>query len=51
MRKLGTPVDVHVYRNAGHAFANPDGKSFHRQAAEDAWGKLNAFFGKHLRGE
>jgi carboxymethylenebutenolidase len=51
MRKLGRPVEVHVYRNAGHAFANPEGKNFHREAAADAWGKLKAFFGKHLKGE
>jgi carboxymethylenebutenolidase len=51
MRKLGRPVEVHVYRNAGHAFANPEGKNFHREAAADAWGKLKGFFGKHLKGE
>ena len=51
MREVGRFVEVHVNRNAGHGFANPDGKSFHRQAAEDAWGKLMAFFGTHLKGE
>jgi carboxymethylenebutenolidase len=50
MRELGHPVEVHVYRNAGHGFANPEGKNFHRQAAEDAWGKLKDFFGKYLKG-
>jgi carboxymethylenebutenolidase len=50
MRELGHPVEVHVYRNAGHGFANPEGKNFHRQAAEDAWGKLKAFFEQHLKG-
>jgi carboxymethylenebutenolidase len=50
MRKLGKSVEVHVYRNAGHAFANPEGKSFHRMAADDAWKKLMAFLGKHLKG-
>jgi carboxymethylenebutenolidase len=51
MRKLGKPAEVHVYRNAGHAFANREGKSFHREASEDAWKKLTAFFGQHLKGE
>jgi carboxymethylenebutenolidase len=51
MRELGKPVEVHVYRNAGHAFANRDGKNFHSLAADDAWGKLNAFFSKHLKGQ
>jgi len=50
MRELGRPVEVHVYRNAGHAFANPDGKNFQSLAADDAWGKLKAFFDKHLKG-
>ncbi len=51
MQKQGRPVEVHVYRNAGHGFANPEGKSFHREAADDAWRKLMVFFGKHLKGE
>ena len=42
--------EVHVYRNAGHGFANPKGKNFHSLAADDAWGKLKAFFDKHLKG-
>jgi len=50
MREEGRPVEVHVYRNAGHAFANPDSKTFQSLAADDAWGKLKAFFGKHLKG-
>jgi carboxymethylenebutenolidase len=50
MQRLGKTVSVHVYRNAGHAFANPEGKSFHRQAAEDAWKKLTAFLEQHLKG-
>jgi carboxymethylenebutenolidase len=51
MQKLGKPVEVHVYRNAAHAFANPKNKNFQHLAAEDAWKKLMAFFGKHLKGE
>ena len=51
MRELGKQVQVHVYRNAGHAFANRDSKSFHTLAADDAWEKLNAFLGRHLKGE
>ncbi len=51
MQKLGKPIEVHVYRNAGHAFANPNSKNFQHLAAEDAWKKLMAFFGKHLKGE
>jgi carboxymethylenebutenolidase len=50
MQKQGKAVQVHVYRNAGHAFANSEGTNYRREAAEDAWGKLMAFFGKHLKG-
>jgi len=50
MQELGKPVEVHVYRNAGHAFANPEGKNHHSLAADDAWGKLMAFLRKHLKG-
>jgi carboxymethylenebutenolidase len=50
MQKAGKPVQVHIYRNAGHAFANSKSKNFQSLAAEDAWAKLMAFFGKHLKG-
>jgi carboxymethylenebutenolidase len=50
MQKQGKAVEVHVYRNAGHAFANSEGPNYRREAAEDAWKKLMAFFGKYLKG-
>jgi carboxymethylenebutenolidase len=50
MQKLGKQVEVYVYRNAGHGFANAEGKNYHREAAEAAWSKLMAFFGRHLMG-
>ena len=50
MNGLGKSVSVHVYRNAGHAFANSEGRSFHREAAQDAWKKLTAFLAQHLKG-
>lgn len=49
MQELGKTVEVHVYRNAGHAFANPEGKNFHSIASDDAWGKLMAFFRRRLK--
>lgn len=49
MQELGKPAEVHIYRNAGHAFANPEGQNFHSIAADDAWGKLMPFFAKHLK--
>jgi carboxymethylenebutenolidase len=50
MQELGKSVEVHIYRNAGHAFANNESKNYLSMAADDAWAKLMAFFGKHLKG-
>jgi carboxymethylenebutenolidase len=50
MRELGKTVEVHVYRGAGHAFANPEGANYNPMAADDAWGKLLPFLSRHLKG-
>ncbi|HEV7509251.1 MAG TPA: dienelactone hydrolase family protein [Thermoanaerobaculia bacterium] len=50
LKKQGTPVEVHVYDGAGHAFANPSGGSFRPEAAKDAWQRTTAFFAKYLKG-
>jgi carboxymethylenebutenolidase len=46
---LGKAAEIHVYDGAGHAFANPSGTRYVREAAEDAWAKTLAFFGEHLQ--
>ncbi len=46
---LGKPAEIHVYPEAGHAFANPSGTRYREADAEDAWAKTLAFFAKHLR--
>lgn len=49
MKKLGKPVDVHVYEGAQHAFANPSGTSYEPVAAEDAWRRTTAFLRENLK--
>jgi carboxymethylenebutenolidase len=48
MRKLGKPVDIHIYEGAAHAFANPSGGAYDVAAAEDAWQRTTAFFRQNL---
>ncbi len=51
VRAAGTPIDVKIYPGAGHAFMNPNNKGgYVPAAAQDAWGRIDAFFAKHLRG-
>ncbi len=50
-RAAGKTCDVIVYPGAGHAFFNDQREPslFHRDAANDAWRRTLAHFGKHLR--
>jgi len=50
LKKQGTPVEIHVYDGASHAFANPSGGSYRPEAAKDAWQRTTAFFAKYLKG-
>ena len=44
-------VDIKVYEPNGHAFMNPGNKDgFDDKAAQDAWGRIDAFFAKKLKG-
>ncbi len=49
LRDLGKDVQVKVYENAGHAFANPSGERYRPEAAKDAWEKTLAFLSDHLQ--
>jgi carboxymethylenebutenolidase len=49
-KELGKPVEVHVYDDADHAFANPSGQNYKEDAAKDSWQRTTAFFAKHLKG-
>jgi carboxymethylenebutenolidase len=57
---LGVPHDVKVYPEAGHSFMSPKPAllapltvltrlAYHKEAAEDAWQRIFAFFGQYLR--
>ncbi len=49
LESLGQHPDVHIYSDAGHAFANPSGKNYRAADADDAWKRTLAFLAKHLR--
>jgi carboxymethylenebutenolidase len=47
--ELDKPADINIYEGAGHAFANPSGQNYDKEAAEKAWAKTTAFFERHLQ--
>jgi carboxymethylenebutenolidase len=49
LNSLGKSVEVHIYEDANHAFANPSGTRYNAEAAEDAWAKTIAFLNEHLK--
>lgn len=46
---LGKNASIHIYEGADHAFANPSGTNYNKDAAKDAWSKTLGFLGHHLR--
>jgi len=50
LKGLGKSVEIHVYDDADHAFANASGGNYNPKDAEDAWKRTTAFFKKHLKG-
>jgi len=49
LKDLGKSVEIHIYDDASHAFANPSGGSYNPKAAEDSWKRTTAFFKAHLK--
>jgi carboxymethylenebutenolidase len=50
MQKIGHPVDVKEYADAGHAFQNPNNKTGYRAAdTADADQRMFAFFARYLK--
>lgn len=49
LNELGKSVEIHLYDDADHAFANPSGDRYDAEAASDAWDKTTAFFAQHLK--
>jgi carboxymethylenebutenolidase len=51
LKKMGKPVDVKIYPDAGHAFENPNNKTgYRKQDAEDAEQRSVNFFATTLGG-
>ena len=49
LNEAGVANSIHIYEGANHAFANPSGTRYKKDAAEDAWKKTVAFFEEHLK--
>ena len=49
LQSLNKEVDVYIYPNADHAFANPSGERYNPEAAADAWEKTREFFSEYLK--
>ena len=45
----GKEADVKIYEGAGHAFMNPNAKTYDAAAAKDAWQRIDTFFAKKLK--
>jgi len=50
MQNAGIVHEIVVYDGANHAFFNDTGNSYNAQAAQDAWNRVMAWFGKYLKG-
>jgi carboxymethylenebutenolidase len=48
MHRLRKDVEVHIYPDVGHAFANPTGSNYDAVAAQDAWRRTLEFLDHHL---
>jgi len=49
-REMGKDINVTIYPRAGHAFMNPGNTDgYRKEDAEDAWGRIVAFFGKRFK--
>jgi len=47
--KFKKQIELSIYPNVNHAFANSDGFSYNKDAAEDAWEKASCFFRRYLK--
>ena len=46
--RLEKPNEIHIYPGVGHAFANPTGRNYHAETAQDAWMKTLEFLGRYM---
>lgn len=50
LSKAGVAHNIHIYDDAGHAFANPSGQRYVEAAAAKAWERTRDFLAEHLQG-
>ena len=48
LQRLRKVHDIHIYPGTGHAFANPTGRNYDADVAEDAWRRTLEFLGQNL---
>ncbi len=48
LQRLRKNHEIHIYPDVGHAFANPTGNNYNRDAAEDAWIRTLDFLARNL---
>ncbi len=46
--RLGKHNEIHIYPGVGHAFANPTGRNYDAEAAQDAWAKTLDFLSRYM---
>lgn len=49
LNDLDKQASIHIYEGANHAFANPSGTRYKKEAADKAWERTLNFFGQHLK--
>lgn len=49
LQQLDKSVEIHIYEDANHAFANPSGTRYNAEAAEQAWQETTDFLAQHLK--
>ena len=49
LKELDKEVQIQIYENAGHAFANPSGQNYVAEAAEEAWEVTTEFLANNLK--
>ncbi len=48
LKTLSGDHEIYIYPNAGHGFANSEGRAYNREAADLAWERTFAFLKKYL---
>ncbi len=51
LENLRKDYEIHIYPGVGHAFANPTGRNYDAESADDAWRRTLEFLGRHLATE